>query len=158
VNTTAALAELLRESAEWRRFFKRCCETGALRLRAQSWQFRTELRARGLMEPALGLQDLEDALLAIARKALPESPAARWDTEWADELCDDALARLAEHQSGLSAEERDLLDPEAGGEWHDRMQRAALENHPAAFRAALRSWERALLEAHEAARSKPGAA
>ena len=31
-----AIADLLRENLEYRRFFKRCCETSALRLRSQA--------------------------------------------------------------------------------------------------------------------------
>ncbi len=78
MRATAAIAELLRSSEEWREFYRSCCETGALRLRAQAWQFRAELRDRGLAghgEP-LALADVEDALLEIARKVLPETPAA----------------------------------------------------------------------------------
>ena len=88
----AALADLLRESPEFRRFCKECCETGALRLRSQARQFRDELRGRGHED--LALASVEDALLAIARKALPKTPAAEWDEEYAAELCADALSRL----------------------------------------------------------------
>ena len=61
-----AIADLLRENLEYRRFFKRCCETSALRLRSQAWQFEDELQNRG---QRFANEDLEDGLLTIARKA-----------------------------------------------------------------------------------------
>ena len=38
------LLELFKVSQEWRAFFRSCCETSALRLRSQVWQFRNELK------------------------------------------------------------------------------------------------------------------
>ena len=115
---TRSIADLLRESAEWRDFFRGCCEAGALRLRSQAWQFRDELRDRGRGD--LALVAVEDALLAIARKVLPDTPAAEWDPEWAAELCADALARISERFASISAAERDALDLAAqtkGARW-----------------------------------------
>jgi hypothetical protein len=150
------LANLLRESPEWRRFFKRCCEAGTERLCAQAWQFRAALRERGEW---VGREDLEDALLALARKVLPETPAAQWDPEWAHRLCKRALTRPAALYSELSEEEQDAADLEAAeAEWVDRCNAAAEANDPAAFRAAVKGWERALVEALESTRTRPGAA
>ena len=42
-----ALLELFKESHEWRSFFRSCCESDALRLRSQAWQFCNELKDRG---------------------------------------------------------------------------------------------------------------
>ena len=146
---TASIAELLKASPEWRRFFKACCEAGALRLRAQAWQFRDELRERG---KDLAIQEVEDALLLIARKVLPKTPAAQWDPEWAAELIHDALARLAEHYAELLGGEREVLDLSGQEAWEERIHAAGLNNDPAAFREALKGWERATAEALKAVR------
>ena len=153
---TASIAELLKASPEWRRFFKACCEAGALRLRAQAWQFRDELRDRGKDDVAL--QEVEDALLTIARKVLPKTPAAVWDPEWAAELIHDALARLAEHYAELLRDEREVLDLSGQDLFEERIHAAGLANDPAAFREALKGWERATAEALEVARERSGAA
>jgi hypothetical protein len=65
---------------------------------------------------------------------------------------------LAKHYAGLSAEEKDALDLSDQDLWDERMVAAGLDNDPAAFRAALKGWERAGLEAIERARVKGGAA
>jgi hypothetical protein len=148
---TASIAELLKASPEWRRFFKVCCEAGALRLRAQAWQFRNELRDRG---KEFALQEVEDALLTIARKVLPKTPAAQWDPEWAAELIHDALARLAEHYAELSGDEKEVLDLSGQECWEERMHAAGMANDPAAFREALKGWEKATAEALEVARGE----
>jgi hypothetical protein len=152
---TAALAELLKASPEWRAFYRQCCEAGALRLRAQAWQFRDELRDRG---KDVALQEVEDALLTIARKVLPRTPAAQWDIEWAAELIHDALARLAEHYAELLGGEKEALDLSGQEAWEERMHRAGVANDPAGFRKALRGWEKATAGALEAARERTGAA
>jgi hypothetical protein len=154
VRTTAApasIAELLKASPEWRRFFKACCAAGALRLRAQAWQFRDELRERG---KDVTLQEVEDSLLTIARKVLPKTRAAQWNPEWAAELIDDALARLAEHYAELLGGERKVLDLSGLEVWEERIHAAGLNNDPVAFRQALRGWEKATAEALEAARGE----
>jgi hypothetical protein len=150
---TASIAELLKASPEWRRFFKVCCEAGALRLRAQAWQFRDELRDRG---NEFALQEVEDMLLTIARKVLSKTPAAQWDPEWAAELIHDALARLAEHYAELSAGEKEALDLSGQERWEERMHAAGVANDPAAFRQALRGWERATAEALAVAKAESG--
>ena len=150
-----AIVQLLKAEPEWRQFYRQCCELGALRVCSQAWQFRDELRERG---HRFALRDVEDALLAVARKVLPTSPAAQWDTEWAGELVHDALARLAEHHAGLSAGEKDALDLSGQGEWEDRLHAAGLANDPADFRAALEGWERATAHAFSTAARTSGAA
>jgi hypothetical protein len=150
MSATAAIARLLKDSNEWRGFYRSCCEASALRLRSQARQFRDELRERGRGD--LTLASVEDALLQVARKALPKTPAAEWDEEWAAELCDDALARISEHYAGLSASEREAAMEFSGRrEWEERMVAAGVANDPAAFRDALRGWERTTLAALETA-------
>jgi hypothetical protein len=158
MTATAAIAELLKASPEWRRFFKSCCETGALRLRSQAWQFRDELGGCALAKPDVALQEVEDALLLIARTALPKTSAAQWDPEWAAELMKDALARIGEHYAELSAGERDGLDLSGQEPWEERMHAAGVANDPAAFRSAVKGWERATAEALQTARRSREAA
>ncbi len=88
-----ALVGLMRDSEEWRGFFKRCTETSPLRLRSQAWQWRDELHARG---QDVSLEDVEDALCDLAGELLPNSPGAAWDEEHAAKLAADALRWLAE--------------------------------------------------------------
>jgi hypothetical protein len=150
-----ALLELFKDSRMWRAFFRSCCETGAFRLRSQAWQFCEELNDRG---HKLQAEEVEDALLGLARELLPDTPATQWDAEWAHELCKDALALLAKRYAELSAQEKDTVDLSAQDEWDERMHEAGLANDPVAFRAALKSWERAGLEAMEQIRIRGGAA
>ena len=150
-----ALLELFRKSSEWRAFFRSCCETSVFRLRTQTWQFRNELKDRG---DAFQAEELEGSLLGLARDLLPHTPAAQWDAEWAHYLCKDALALLAKRYAELSAQEKDTVDLSAQDEWDERMHEAGLANDPVAFRAALKSWERAGLEAMEQIRIRGGAA
>ena len=150
-----ALLELFRKSSEWRAFFRSCCETSVFRLRTQTWQFRNELKDRG---NAFQAEELEGSLLGLARELLPHTPAAQWDAEWAHYLCKDALALLAKRYAELSAQEKDTVDLSAQEVWDERMHEAGLANDPVAFRAALKSWERAGLEALEQIRIRGGAA
>jgi hypothetical protein len=150
-----ALLELFKESREWRDFFRSCCETSAFRLRAQAWQFREELRNRGNHFQA---DEVEDALLGSARELLPDTPAAQWDSQWAHELCKGALAHFAKRYAELSATEKEAVNLSAQEAWDERMRAAGLANDPAAFRVALKGWERAGLETMERVRVKGGAA
>jgi hypothetical protein len=150
-----ALLELFKESSEWRVFFRSCCETSALRLRSQAWQLRNELNDRGTQFKA---DKVEDALLGLARELLPDTPAAQWDAEWAHELCKSALANLARRYGELSTAEKEAVDFSAQNDWDEQMSRAGRENNPAAFRAALKRWERVGAEAMEHVRGKGGAA
>jgi hypothetical protein len=150
-----ALLELFQESQEWRIFFRSCCKTGGFRLRSQAWQLRDELKNRG---NHFQKGEVEDALLGLARDLLPDTPAARWDAEWAHELCKDDLARLAKAYAVLSAEEKDSLDLSSQDMWDERMCAAGEVNDPATFRAALKGWTRAGLEAMNHMLIKGGAA
>ena len=150
-----ALLELLKESSEWRAFFRSCCESSAFRLRSQAPQFCDELNERG---HRFLTEEVEDALLGLARELLPETPAARWDCQWAHELCKDALARLAERYAELSATEKEAVNLSAQEVWDERMQAAGLANDPASLRAAVKGWEQAGLEPMEWVRVKGGAA
>lgn len=151
----AAVVDLFRSELEWRRSFGKSCQTGAARLRAFGPQVLDELAERG---KRFKLEEVEDVLLSLAREKLPESPAAEWDPEWASGLCRGALARLAEHYASLSEAERDELDL-SGQDPHERtMLAAGKANDPAAFRAALKAWERVTLESFENVRTGKGAA
>jgi hypothetical protein len=150
-----ALLDLFKESSGWRAFFRSCCETSAFRLRSQVWQFCDELNDRG---HKLQAEELEDALLGLARVLLPDTPAAQWDAEWAHVLCKDALARLSERYAEFSTADKEVLDLSAQEVWDERMHGAGLANDPVAFRVALDSWTRAGLEAMERLRIKGGAA
>jgi|SRR5215211_1844071 len=155
MKASTALLELFKDSHEWRSFFRSCCEMSALRLRSQAWQFRKELkeRAHGFLS-----EEVEDALLGLARDLLPDTPAAQWDAQWAHELCKDALALLAERYAELSTADKEVVDLSGQGVWDERMQAAGLANDPVAFRAALKGWEGAGLEAMERTRIRGGAA
>src|SRR5215212_3193501 len=150
-----ALLELFKKSSEWRAFFRSCCETSGFRLRTQTWRFREKLKEQ---DHGFLAEEVEDALLGLARELLPDTPAAQWDAEWAHHLCKDALAFLAKLYAELSAQEKDTVDLSAQDEWDERMHEAGLANDPVAFRAALKSWERAGLEAMEQIRIRGGAA
>jgi hypothetical protein len=155
MKASTALLELLKESHEWRSFFRSCCEDSALRLRSQAWQFREELKERG---HGFLTEEVEDVLLGLARELMPDSPAAKWDAEWAHELCKDTLAHLAEANAGLCAEEKVALDLATQDVWDERMHAAGLANDPAAFRVSLKGWEQARLDAMQRVRVKGGAA
>ena len=150
-----ALLELFKESSEWRAFFRSCCVISASRLRSQSWQFRDELKDRGKQFQA---EEVEDALLGLARDLLPDTSAAQWDAEWAHKVCKDTLAHLAKAHAGLSAEEKVALDLATQDVWDEQMHTAGLANDPAAFRLAIKGWEQARLEAMQRVRVKGGAA
>jgi hypothetical protein len=155
MKTRTALLELFKESHEWRSFYRSCCETSAFRLRTQNWQFRENLKERG---HRFLTEEVEDALLGLARELLPHTPAAQWDAEWAHNLCKDALAHLAKRYAEFSAAEREVLDLSAQEVWDERIHEAGLANDPVAFRAALDGWTRAGLEAMEQIRIRGGAA
>jgi hypothetical protein len=150
-----ALLELFKESSGWRASFRSCSETSALRLRSQAWQFRDELKERGY---GFLTEEVEDALLGLARELLPDTPAAKWDTEWAHDLCNDALAQLSEHYTEFSTAEKEAVDLSCQDVWDERMHAACLANDPVALRVALEGWTRAGLEAMKRLRIKGGAA
>jgi hypothetical protein len=155
MKTRTALLELFKDTSEWRAFFRSCCETSPSRLRSQAWQFCEELEDLGNQ---FQTEDVEDALLGLARELLPDTPAAQWDADRAHDLCRDALAHLARSYAGLSAEEKDTVDLSVQDEWDERMHGAGLANDPVAFRVALDGWTRAGLEAMEQLRIRGGAA
>jgi hypothetical protein len=150
-----SLLELFKDSSEWRAFFRSCCETSAFRLRSQAWQFREELKDRGNQ---IQTDEVEDSLLGLARELLPDTPAAQWDSQWAHDLCKDALALLAKRYAEFSDADTEVRDLSAQEVWDERMHAAGLANDPVAFRVALEGWTRAGLEAMEQVRIKGGAA
>ena len=99
--------------------FKLSYEWSAPRLRSQAWQLRDELKGRG---KRFETYEVEVALPGLARELLPGTPAAQWDTDWAHEMCKDALTCLAEAYLGLSADERDALDLSAQDVWDERAE------------------------------------
>ena len=137
-----AVEALLRDTLEWRAFFDSCCESGHLRLRTQGWQFRDELRDRGHEH---NLENIEDALWDLARDLLPESPAAKWDVEWAGELASRALRYLAEHY----VEDADLSGL---GKWDEEVVAAGIAEDRRAYRAAIQGYVQAGLAAFEVAK------
>jgi len=151
----AALLRLFAKDRRWQSFFRSSCEMSTYHLNAQACQLRDELKNRGHPYPA---EEVEDALLSLARELLPESAAAQWDTQWAHELCKDALSRLAKHYAMLSAEEKDHLDLSGQDVWDERIAAAGRDNEPGAFRAALKGWEKAGLEAMKRVGARGGAA
>jgi hypothetical protein len=150
-----ALLELFKDSSEWRAFFRSCCETSAFRLRSQAWQFREELKDRSNQ---IQTDEVEDSLLGLARELLPDTPAAQWDSQWAHDLCKDALALLAKRYAEFSDADTEVRDLSAQEVWDEQMHAAGLANDPVAFRVALEGWTRAGLEAMEQVRIKGGAA
>jgi len=155
MKTRTALLKLFKDSSGWRSFFRSCCETSAFRLRSQVWQLRNELKDR---DDALQADEVEDALLGLARELLPDTPAAQWDTKWAHELCKDALAHLAKRYAEFSNAEKEVLDLSVQEVWDERMHGAGLANDPVAFQVALDGWTRAGLQAMELSRIRRGAA
>lgn len=133
--------DLLRKDEHWLRAFRAFCQAGPLRLRSQAWQFREALEARG--EPLPRDSDLEDALFGLARDLLPKSPAAEWDTEWADGLCKDALAEMEQAYATVPGDRRSGLDLRALDPGEDRMVTAGKTEDRAAFKAAVAEWRRA---------------
>jgi hypothetical protein len=150
-----ALLWLITTETAYLRAFEAFCEQGSSRLRSQAWQFREELKDRG---HGFGSEEVEYTLFGLARELLPDTPAARWDAEWAHELCKDALTRLAQRYAKLSIAEKGAVDLTGQDVWDERMRFAALANDPPAFRAALKGWARAGHEAMEEVRIKGGAA
>jgi hypothetical protein len=154
MRTRTALVEALKGSRDLRIFYRRCCETSAFRLRSQAWQFRVELAEIGCVAP---LDKVQDALFGLARDLFPESPAADFVT-WAGFLCGDAIARLSEHYSHLSPEEKEAVDLSAAWERNDQIVAACEAEDLAALRASLRDYEREALEALAQAKQESGAA
>ena len=155
MKASTALLELFKESGGWRAFFRSCCETTPFWLRSQVWQFRDELNDQGNQ---FQLEEVEDSLLGLARELLPDTAAAKWDEEWAHNLCKGALARLAKRYAEFSTVDNEMLDLSVLEVWDERMHEAGLANDPLAFRVALKNWERAGLGAMELSRIRGGAA
>ena len=148
MKATTAVADLLRASEEYRAFFKRCCETSAERLVSQAPQFGEELVRRGAV---LDPEDLEDALLVLARKVLPDSPGSAWPVELAAERASAAYrycAKLYPCESAslgpIGAADNAAMNAEVAGDWQ-------------AYSAALREMRRAARGAWDA-REREGAA
>ena len=155
MKASTALLELFKESSGWRAFFRSCSETSALRLRSQALQFRDELKERG---HGLPTEEVEVALLGLARELLPDTPAAQWDAECAHDLCKNALARLAKLYVEFSTTVAEVLDLSVQEESNERMHDAGGVNDPVAFLVALDGWTRAGLEDMEPLRIRGGAA
>jgi hypothetical protein len=144
MKATTAVADLLRDSDEYRAFFRRCCETSADRLTSQAWQFGEELERRDVV---VDLEDLRDALLTLARKVLPDSPGSTWPVELAAERASAAYRCCPGVEASLDAvgaADNAAMDAETAGDWQ-------------AYSAALRGMKRAAREAW-AVRERTGAA
>src|SRR5215207_6276956 len=116
----------MRDSEEWRGFFRQCCEASPFRLRSQARQWRDDLHNRG---QDVDLEDVGDALCDLAGVLLPDSPGAVWDEA-------DALNWLARWFPECSA------SPVLHGPT-EAADAAALVGEHARYREALRSLCRA---------------
>lgn len=100
------LLKLLSKQA-WSHFFQACCESGVLRLEAQAWQFREELKNRHRLD------DVQDALFDLARELMPESPAAAKAAyeDWAGGLLRQMFNLLNDRGlEGPDGEDADTID------------------------------------------------
>ena len=154
MRTKTALVELLKGSRDLRIFYKRCCNTSASKLRSQAWQFRDGLAEIGCVAP---LDEVQDSLFELAQSLFPDSPAADFSA-WAELLYRDALARIQEHYTTLSANQKDAMDLSRAWECNGRMEAAARDEDLPAFRRAVSAYEREALRALETARERSGAA
>ncbi len=141
VGVRAGVEALLRDSAEWRYFFRQCAETSPLLLHSQAWQWREELRDRG---HDVALEDLEDALSDLARELLPDSPGARWDPTWEREMMERAERYAEEKMEELPEERRAAVDVRS--DLLANVGRAAAERSRVRYREALRAWCRGVKE------------
>jgi hypothetical protein len=148
MNVERALANLLRADEDYRAFFRRCCETSAERLVSQAQQFGDELERRGVQVDG---EDLEDALLILARKVLPDSLGSAWPVELAAERASAAYRYCAKLYPGegasldaVGAADNAAMDAETDGDWR-------------AYSVALREMKRAAREAW-GVRERTGAA
>jgi hypothetical protein len=130
MTTRQGIGNLLRESAEWRHFFRQCCEASLERLYSQAWQWRDELLDRG---HEVSLEGVQNALLELPSELLPNTPAGSEDPK-GFLLCE--AVRLVFEREGGDATVRAFGDM------------AALEN----------AWERDLPEFRAFLRERCGAA
>jgi hypothetical protein len=151
----AATVELFKAEAEWRRLFGRVCRDTPARLRGIAPQVRAELAERG---QRYSTEEVEDVLLTFAREKLPDSPAAQWDADHADELCKGAMDRLQAHYGTLDEAARERLDLSDQESFEAQMEAAGEDNDSAAFRRALTAWERVGVAAIGEVRAGKGAA
>jgi predicted nucleotide-binding protein (sugar kinase/HSP70/actin superfamily) len=148
------LGDLFRQSPDWREFFQACCHTSALRLRSQARQFRNELRDRGHV---VTREEVEDALFGMACKFVPGTPATDF-TAWAELLCKDALARIQEHYTTLSADQKDAMDLTDAWRHNDAIDEACRNEDLSALREALKDYEREARTAIKVSKKESGAA
>jgi len=146
-----AVLELLRESPEWRQFFRKCCETSSFRLRSQAWQWRTETRDQG---EELSLEDLQDVLSDLGVELMPDSPGAEWDIDWEREMLERAKRYVEEKMEELPRESRATVD--VCSDLLANVGRSAAEKTRVRYRAALRAWCQAVK--HAIAHAEKGAA
>jgi hypothetical protein len=149
-----ALGDLFRQSPEWREFFQACCHTSALRLRSQARQFRDELASHG---HDVAREEVEDALFGMACRFLPGTPAADF-TAWAELLCKDALARIQEHYTTLSANQKDAVDLTEAWRHSDAIDEACRNEDLSALREARKDYEREARAAIQVSKKESGAA
>ncbi len=129
------VAFVLRRCEDHRAFFRRLCFAGHYRMRAQAWQYHAQSQAMGWR---YSRADIEDALWELACALFPESPAAKWDTAWAQEI----FAMAEDYLEGQQF--RHALTPDEEAEYVLRADRAMEEGartgRRAPYRAALREW------------------
>ena len=88
---------------------------------------------------------------------MPGTPATDF-TAWAELLCKDALARIQEHYTNLSADQKDAVDLSRAWEYNEAVVEACRSGDRAALRDALRAYEREALAALEETKKASGAA
>ena len=154
MRTETALVELLKESRDWRTLFKDCCHKSAFRLRSQAYRFKDELATRGYV---VSLEAIQDTLFKLARDLFPESPGVDF-TAWAELLCRDALARLQEHYTVLSEEEKEAVDLSKAWERNDEIVAACEAEDLGTLREALKDYEREVRAAIRVPKKESGAA
>jgi hypothetical protein len=125
------LRKLIESEKEWAHTYQMHCESGAVALEKQAWQFREELEER--LHRRLPPYSVEDALFDLAGELCPESPAADEDVfrDFASGIWERALAhygRAWEKHGRPAAHRTGEQDAEAC--WGDR----------AAYRAEVRRW------------------
>ena len=93
----------------------------------------------------------------MACKFLPCTPAADF-TAWAELLCKDGLARIQEHYTTLSANQKDAMDLTEAWRHSDAIDEACRNEDLSALREALKVYEREARAAIQISKKESGAA
>jgi hypothetical protein len=102
-------------------------------------------------------EEVEDALFGMACKFLPGTPATDF-TAWAELLYRDALARIQEHYTTLSANQKDAVDLTEAWRHNDAIDEASRSEDLSALREALKDYECEARAAIQVPKKESGAA